>query len=258
MKIRSWLIKNQEQARLVERQEFENKFKEFANEAKDEMLKLRNETAENVMKKTGMELHDRLSGLMVASLREMEMLKKMAKIEEEKAIEQYENTMTMLQDSLAEMRRVSHGMASLELKSGLIAAINQTAKNISKLSGSPKIEVNTFKLKEISLDAKTEQYLFRVVQESLTNILKYAKAKEVSIQLINVDNELTLDIEDDGVGFKYNPQGTKNGLGISSMESRVLELGGKFSVNSEPEKGTKIRVSIPLEDNDEITKELEA
>jgi PAS domain S-box-containing protein len=86
--------------------------------------------------------------------------------------------------------------------------------------------------------------LYRLLQESLGNIRKHASAKRISIQLSGGQNEVELLVSDDGSGF--NPADFKKGLGMISMQERVRPLRGHISVTSEPGKGTRLAVKIPV------------
>ncbi|MFN3307978.1 MAG: sensor histidine kinase, partial [Anaerolineales bacterium] len=94
-----------------------------------------------------------------------------------------------------------------------------------------------------------ESALFRIVQEAITNIIRHAHATKVKIQLSQSDSEILLQIEDNGIGF--DPQilqhpTPKHGLGLRGMLERTMILGGKFELNTAPQRGTCIRIFIPL------------
>jgi signal transduction histidine kinase len=86
--------------------------------------------------------------------------------------------------------------------------------------------------------------LYRIVQESLTNISKHSAATQVSIQLQQHDNTLQLQITDNGQGF--DPESNTTGFGLQGMRERTTALGGKFLLASQPSRGCRITVSIPL------------
>ncbi|GAB0170051.1 PAS domain-containing sensor histidine kinase [Lysinibacillus sp. CTST325] len=86
--------------------------------------------------------------------------------------------------------------------------------------------------------------IYRVVQEALHNITKYAKASKVVIRLEKKATNLTLNIEDDGVGFNLQ-QVKKEGLGLKHMEERITLLGGFFNITSAHNKGTQISIQVP-------------
>ena len=90
------------------------------------------------------------------------------------------------------------------------------------------------------LIAKT---IYRIVQESLTNIFKYAEATEVRIELKTTPKELNLVIEDNGRGF--NPKQKRSGYGLKGMQERVATVNGSFRLITAPNKGCRIEVSIP-------------
>ena len=88
--------------------------------------------------------------------------------------------------------------------------------------------------------------LFRIVQEGLRNIARHALVQEAQISLLGTNGNITLVIEDSGVGFEVVQAGRKSGLGFISMEERVRLIRGQFLVKSKPGKGTIIKVVIPL------------
>ncbi len=98
----------------------------------------------------------------------------------------------------------------------------------------------------IPVDSKTALALFRIYQESLTNIMKHANASMVKCSLNKTETELILQIEDDGDGFDENAGGYKQSLGLLGMKERAVVLGGELEIKSSPGKGTKIIVSMPF------------
>lgn len=85
--------------------------------------------------------------------------------------------------------------------------------------------------------------LYRIIQEALHNIVKYAKAKKVIISIAQTSERLFITIEDDGIGFDMNL--SKNGIGLKNMRERTKEMNGIFCVVSELEKGTTIYLQLP-------------
>ncbi|MDF5711723.1 MAG: sensor histidine kinase [Nostoc sp. S4] len=97
---------------------------------------------------------------------------------------------------------------------------------------------------EYSLPPEINTAIYRITQESLTNISKYASATEVKIELITIRSNLRLIIQDNGRGFDFRQNTT--GFGLHSMRDRTLALGGEFNINTTPGSGCKIIVNIPL------------
>ncbi|MGI3027160.1 sensor histidine kinase, partial [Vibrio cholerae] len=88
---------------------------------------------------------------------------------------------------------------------------------------------------------------YRVVQESLNNIEKHARAKRVSVMVQQMGTMLQLMIRDDGVGFSIKDARVKRGIGLRNMRERVEFLGGELELMSEPGFGTEITVLLNLD-----------
>jgi two-component system, sensor histidine kinase and response regulator len=86
--------------------------------------------------------------------------------------------------------------------------------------------------------------LYRVTQEALTNISKYAEATQVQIEGVTSSNQVHLAIADNGQGFSADqPRG---GFGLQGMQERVAALAGTFSLHTAPGKGCQIKIAVPL------------
>lgn len=127
---------------------------------------------------------------------------------------------------------------------GLAAAIRWHAKECAERLGIP-VECD---VEEIRLPSDVETALFRIVQEGLTNILKYASASYVDIEMRRRGNEICLTIADDGVGFDVSLP--RSSLGLLGMRERALAVNGQFEVVAQPGKGTRISVKVPAGSGD--------
>ena len=90
----------------------------------------------------------------------------------------------------------------------------------------------------------TKISVYRIIQEALQNIDKYAQAKLVIIQMDHLKNAIAIEINDNGIGFTINTK--KNGIGLTNMQTRMQEMNGTFSITSQPKKGTQINLTIPI------------
>ena len=88
--------------------------------------------------------------------------------------------------------------------------------------------------------------LFRILQESLNNIAKHADASHVKVELGIDKGKFFLEIADNGVGFDLDKRFRADSYGLIGMKERAFLLGGNFSIDSLPGKGTIIRVDVPL------------
>ena len=125
---------------------------------------------------------------------------------------------------------------------GLGAAVQKQARDFSKRTGIP-VSVSVEGVLDV-LDDRHRTYIYRIVQEALTNCAKHAYARQIAIVLQRRDEQIGLTITDDGAGFV--PMSVAHaGLGLIGIEERVRELGGIVTVQSSPGQGTTIRVTIP-------------
>ncbi|MFZ5570269.1 MAG: PAS domain S-box protein [Thermodesulfobacteriota bacterium] len=128
---------------------------------------------------------------------------------------------------------------------GLIRAIESQCTNFSKREGTEVVfrheNIHSVIPKDISLS------LYRMIQEGLSNISKHACAEHISISLTGNDHDILLSIQDDGIGFDSAVVKAKPGLGLSSIRERVRLFQGEHSINSQPGKGTRITVRVPLQ-----------
>ena len=93
--------------------------------------------------------------------------------------------------------------------------------------------------------------LYRIVQESLNNIFKHSRARRASITLERDVHEVQLRIEDDGRGFKTGKsENGGKGLGLKNIAERVRMLGGKLKIDSQPGRGARVEVTIPISEDE--------
>lgn len=97
---------------------------------------------------------------------------------------------------------------------------------------------------EMLINETLSLIIYRLVQESLNNCSKYAKATQVSVHLMHDEQYIKLEIADNGIGFDMNSLTTAN-TGISGMRNRVESIGGHYEVTSAPGQGTSTRVLLP-------------
>ncbi|GAE94529.1 sensor histidine kinase VraS [Gracilibacillus boraciitolerans JCM 21714] len=103
----------------------------------------------------------------------------------------------------------------------------------------------TWRIEEVIINKGIEDQLFRILQESISNALRHAKAENIDVLLIKRDEFLILKIADDGIGFNLEEK-RNNSYGLTNMYERAAEVGGHLKVVSIPTEGTKIEVRVPL------------
>jgi signal transduction histidine kinase/CheY-like chemotaxis protein len=154
-----------------------------------------------------------------------------------------------IQEIIDSVRRLSHDLIPPTLAEiGLKSAINDLLGEFCRHHGiNCAVDIDYPKG---LFPPEKELILYRILQESLTNIGKYAQATGVSISLKKKNHQVCLSVEDNGRGFEVEgimaDRGRKRGLGLTSMEERTRMLGGTFHIRSAPNMGTKIQITMPL------------
>ncbi len=200
-------------------------------------------TQEEERYEIGSELHDNVCQLLATSQMLMGMLKNALN---PSALKIFEQTKQCVTTALTDIRNLSHRLAPAFYED---ATMEDTFK---MLIGSTRL-ANNFDVK-LDFDKAVRSYpfsmdiqlnLYRVLQEQLRNVSKYAEAKTVRID-VNIRNEqLIMKIADDGIGF--NVHDVKEGIGLANMRRRVALFEGKFDIDSSPGNGCVVTATIPLQ-----------
>jgi signal transduction histidine kinase len=167
--------------------------------------------------------------------------------EVEQATEHLNDLRETAQEALREVRLLIFQLRPPVLeKEGLLAALQARLEAVEGRSGLKTVldTEGNGNLERLPLELETG--LYRIAQEALNNILKHAQAHEVrvSLQYIEPDRRIILEISDDGQGFEANNGAGKGRLGLRSMQERAALLGGELTITSSPGGGTCIRVEV--------------
>ncbi|CAG5069998.1 hypothetical protein DYBT9623_02738 [Dyadobacter sp. CECT 9623] len=190
------------------------------------------------------DLHDGLGGLLSGIKLTLNSVKGNVILPEESALT-FTRALNQLDGAIGEMRRVAHSMMPETLvRFGLIDALTDFCDGIST-SGTLKVTMQHFGL-EKRLDSSVEIVLYRIVQELLNNVLKYAEATEVQVQLTKADHVVSLTVEDNGKGFDLAALEQNKGAGFRNVQARVDYLNGRLDIQSAPGEGTSILVEIEI------------
>ena len=95
-------------------------------------------------------------------------------------------------------------------------------------------------------DEKKSLALYRILQEALTNVARHANAKNVNINLFQADDSIIMEVIDDGIGFEKEKINSYKSLGFIGMRERAKKYNGSINILSTLNKGTKLRISVPL------------
>ena len=157
----------------------------------------------------------------------------------------YGTASQMIDEACTEVRKIAHEMMPQSLKRlGLRRALEDMVQKMDAIHGfTAEFQVHGT---EKTFDDTTNVMLFRIVQEAMNNIVKYAQATDVSVQITYSREWFDLTIEDDGVGFDLSAARNKKGMGLKSMAFRTEFIGGTLDLNSRPGVGTLVTINIPI------------
>lgn len=187
------------------------------------------------------ELHDELGSLLTAAKLDVARLKSRLAGNLPEASERLEHLTHTLNTGIALKRRIVEDLRPSSLSHlGLVASLEILAREFEERSG---LSIAT-DLEMVELGGSAQLTVYRLVQESLTNIAKYANATQAEISLHNFDSYITIEVKDNGKGFKLEniSQGSH---GLAGMRHRVEAVGGKLTVVSSEANGTKIGAVLP-------------
>ena len=195
------------------------------------------------------ELHDGLAPLLSSVKNNLESIEPGIGGLEQKKMEYFQNSLSLLNESMNEIRTMAKALMPRILEDfGLKTALKDLCSKID----STTLQVNFYTNVEPKrrFTKSIEIAMYRIGQELMNNILKYANATVVSVQLIAHEDSIVLMVEDNGKGYDINAvkNSDRTGLGLKNIESRVKSLDGTFTVDSHIEKGTVSTVEIPLFD----------
>ena len=184
------------------------------------------------------DLHDGVGGLLSGVKLSMSNMKGNFFLSEENALAM-SNVIMQLDQSIAELRRVSHNMMPESLiKYGLKEALENYCETLN-ISGKIKVQLQTYGMEE-RMEQSNEIVAYRMVQELLNNVIKHADAKNVLIQLVRKQDHFTLTVEDDGKGF--DPKEISSGAGLQNIKARAEYLNGTLDIVSSRGEGTSVTI----------------
>ena len=187
------------------------------------------------------ELHDELGALLTAAKLDVARIKSRLAGNMPEASERLVHLTHTLNSGIALKRRIVEDLRPSSLSHlGLVASLEILAREFAERSG---LDI-TSDLEQVDLEDAAQLTVYRLVQESLTNIAKYAEAQQAVISLKNVDSYVTIEVHDNGKGFDIDNVAASS-HGLAGMRHRVEAAGGRLSVESTHGHGTRISAVLP-------------
>ena len=198
------------------------------------------------------EVHDEIGSLLTAIKIDISWLIQRLTKDDEPLIEKAKTIESLVNKVTTSANNLAHSLRPGALDQlGLIAAIEIEAQEFSKRSG---ISCTlTTSQEDIELSDTHSITLFRILQETLNNILKHAHAKNAQVEVVKGTDHLELIISDDGVGFSEAARNKPRSFGLRGIHERIAYLGGTVTIASSAGNGTQIAIFIPLEADNPAT-----
>ena len=157
---------------------------------------------------------------------------------------EYDSILLEVDETIQAVRRISTDLRPGILDTlGPVAAIEWAAEEFEARTG---IKYRLDLLPEgLSMEPDRATALFRIFQETLTNVTRHANATELDVRLAKDDGNLLLDVHDNGKGITEEQFSKSTSLGILGMRERALLVGGEFAITGAPGKGTTVLLRIP-------------
>jgi PAS domain S-box-containing protein len=194
------------------------------------------------------EVHDELGQVLTALRLETSMCELSLQGEREQVEARLRAMKKLIEQTFTIVRDVASALRPPILDAGLGSAVEWQARRFESRTQIPCL----VHVPEAPLQLADNKAigLFRILQEALTNVMRHAEAHTVAISLAVREGELELTIADDGKGFEPNLDRRGSSYGLIGIRERVLMLGGRLNIHSEPGEGATLSVAVPLDDNE--------
>ena len=237
--------KNSEKEKQLANQEKELQLEKIIILEKEKQLIAANsiiQGQEEERTRLGRDLHDGLGGLLSGVKLNLGAVGNQTL--NETGYKMFQYAIEKLDESILELRRVSHNMIPESLhKFGLQIATENFCNGF--LNSNNLTIIHQFYGLESRIDSTTELICYRIIQELINNAIKHADATQILVQVTRQNELLQITIEDNGKGFEYSKINIKESSGLQNIESRVNYLNGKMDINSNS-NGTSFLIEIPL------------
>ena len=201
------------------------------------------------------DIHDELGGILVGAKMDVAWAAQRCKSTLPEAAEKLNRALEILDEGVEMKRRIIEELRPTLLDNlGISSALDWQVRQTCERAGL-NCELN---LADIELPPEAAIALYRIVQEALTNIVKYASARNVDVELLGDEDGVSLIVHDDGAGLPAGVESSRLSHGIVGMRQRVRALDGTFKIGSRPGSGTTVEVFIPLRQKGAASRPLEA
>jgi PAS domain S-box-containing protein len=199
---------------------------------------------EEERRRIALEIHDELGQLLTALKMDVALLK-MRVVADAEATRKIDDIRELVEKTIWMVRNVASHLRPAALNFGIVSALEWLAEDFSRRNGMPCQLV--VRGGEPTLADAHATAVFRIVQESLTNVSRHAGASRVAVTLVSTDLALDLRVSDDGQGFDLESAQSGYSYGLLGMSERARLIGGTLHVDSAPGAGTMVSINLPLD-----------
>lgn len=198
---------------------------------------------EKERERTARDLHDRLGAMLSTIKMQVGALEDKVELAHQGQRAQYDKVTHLLDEAVGEVRRIAHDMATVTLsRFGLAKALEDLCDNV-RIHGKLAVELTLYGL-ENRMDPSREIMTYRIIQELMSNAMKHAHAKEISVSVTREAGRFSAMVSDDGQGF--DPTSAAGGIGLENVRHRAASMGATVRVDSTPGHGTTVSIEGPV------------
>jgi signal transduction histidine kinase len=198
------------------------------------------ETQEQERTEIGKELHDNVNQVLTTTKLYLELSQSNPELKDDLVAKSTKNIIYVIN----EIRQLSRSLMNPSIGDlGLIDSINDLVENIN-ITGRINVTLNAEYSIENILSDNYKLMIYRIIQEAVSNSIKHSNANELCISLAQLNNNIQLNIYDNGVGF--NQKTVKKGAGLNNIQNRVYIANGTLTILSEEGKGCRLKINFPI------------
>ncbi|PDV97249.1 GAF domain-containing sensor histidine kinase [Candidatus Chloroploca asiatica] len=209
---------------------------------------------EEVRHQLARDLHDGPAQAVAAITMNVEFIKRLLERDPERVLDELDKLSALAKRTTYEVRTMLFELRPLVLETqGLKVTLEQYLQRFQQNSTGTKLVLEADGLDEVHLETKTEGTLFNIIQESINNALKHARAKHIWVRLQRDGNNLIAVVQDDGIGFDLNEimrsYEKRGSFGLLNIDERARLVNGTAELASTPGQGTKVTITVPINTN---------
>ncbi|MEL7532622.1 MAG: ATP-binding protein, partial [Bacteroidota bacterium] len=204
-----------------------------------------NRKLEEEYQKVARTLHDQLGNLLVTARLNIQGLIDQLPAQSANSQQQFQVADQSLENALQAIRQIAHQMHEGRINQLGLTSVLKELKSTVEASGKLKVELDLIGVEQ-RLEAQHERLVFQIIRELTTNVIKYAQATELSIQVVREADQIEIMISDNGQGFPSDFSPQQYGLGLRSVQADLDKSGGSLEIDSQPNHGATIIIDLPV------------